>query len=512
MTYLQLRIRKTPMFMPHRIVGQHAALFFMVGLFILVVSHVYAQSPSTIGGRTMQITATSGTYPFAQNAVYRFLPSGVDSAYAIVPISGEVDASTGTHTYTKTGANTASLEVVDSGIARVTINCTFSTTNSGTYTATSTSFPGAYQIGTFMLYVGASPTTIAGSTITINITSGKVPFAGWGSYRFLPTASGSYNVVALSPNIQNSSGTYSYSQNSAYTGVISFADVIFGQGNTYQLSFDTPTTGTVFFRMSGTTGYQTGLFSMTSPDILPYIEAQPSSQTVIAGGSATFSVSASGTLPLSYQWRKNGTNIDNAYLSAYTITSVQPSDQAAYDVIVRNSAGSATSSAANLIVVIPPGIEVHPVNVTAITGTSVMFSVKANGSTPLLYQWLKNKIDIEGAKLSSYTIGNVQPYDAANYSVRVSNAAGSITSKPATLQIILIATECPAIETPILNRATGFSATLRGQTQTVYRVQWSTDLVNWSDLTNFVTTGILTDIQDHDAKNANFRYYRAVSP
>jgi hypothetical protein len=64
----------------------------------------------------------------------------------------------------------------------------------------------------------------------------------------------------------------------------------------------------------------------------------------------TFSVKASGTEPLSYQWRKGGSDISGATDSSYTITSVVMADAGSYDVVVSNSCGSVTSSAATLTV------------------------------------------------------------------------------------------------------------------------------------------------------------------
>src|SRR5581483_1322597 len=65
---------------------------------------------------------------------------------------------------------------------------------------------------------------------------------------------------------------------------------------------------------------------------------------------ANFSVTASGTAPLSYQWKKNGTNISGATNSAFSITNVQTTDGAGYTVTVSNSAGSVTSNTATLTV------------------------------------------------------------------------------------------------------------------------------------------------------------------
>jgi fibronectin type 3 domain-containing protein len=82
----------------------------------------------------------------------------------------------------------------------------------------------------------------------------------------------------------------------------------------------------------------------------PSITTQPASQTVTAGQSVTFSVVATGTAPLSYQWQKNGTVIGGANSSSYSISAAQASDAASYTVVVSNSAGSVTSSAATLTV------------------------------------------------------------------------------------------------------------------------------------------------------------------
>ncbi|HEY9044963.1 MAG TPA: PQQ-dependent sugar dehydrogenase [Ohtaekwangia sp.] len=82
----------------------------------------------------------------------------------------------------------------------------------------------------------------------------------------------------------------------------------------------------------------------------PAIVTQPASVTVSAGQPATFSVTATGTAPLTYQWQKNNANISGATASTYTIASTQASDAGAYRVIVSNSVGTATSNAAQLTV------------------------------------------------------------------------------------------------------------------------------------------------------------------
>jgi len=89
----------------------------------------------------------------------------------------------------------------------------------------------------------------------------------------------------------------------------------------------------------------------------PSIGVQPSSQRVMIGSSASFSVSViSGTAPFSYQWRFNGTNLLNGTNAAYAIQAVGATNTGKYSVVVTNSAGSATSSNALLTVIIPPTV------------------------------------------------------------------------------------------------------------------------------------------------------------
>lgn len=82
----------------------------------------------------------------------------------------------------------------------------------------------------------------------------------------------------------------------------------------------------------------------------PSITSQPQGQTVTAGSNATFTVVASGSEPLSYQWRFNGAAIAGATSASYTIASAQLVDAGEYSVVVANAVGSATSTAATLTV------------------------------------------------------------------------------------------------------------------------------------------------------------------
>jgi hypothetical protein len=85
--------------------------------------------------------------------------------------------------------------------------------------------------------------------------------------------------------------------------------------------------------------------------VAPTISAQPTAQSVMAGSTATFTVTAAGTAPLSYQWNKGGTAIASATSASYTTPATTPSDSgSSFTVTVSNAAGSITSSAAVLTV------------------------------------------------------------------------------------------------------------------------------------------------------------------
>src|SRR5258707_663250 len=85
--------------------------------------------------------------------------------------------------------------------------------------------------------------------------------------------------------------------------------------------------------------------------VAPTITTQPVNQTVTAGQTATLTVVATGTAPLSYQWQKNGVNIAGASLASYTTPATTTSDNgASFAVVVSNTAGTVTSAAATLTV------------------------------------------------------------------------------------------------------------------------------------------------------------------
>ena len=164
----------------------------------------------------------------------------------------------------------------------------------------------------------------------------------------------------------------------------------------------------------------------------------PAVTNVFSGSNATFSATAYGTAPLAYQWRFNGTNLAGATTNFYSITNIGAGSAGNYDLVLSDFSGSVTSAVAILTVSgvpVAPGITAQPQGLVVNQGSNAMFTVGATGTAPLNYQWLFNGANISGATLSNYTLVNVQPTNAGNYSVVITNVAGSVTSSVAVLAL-----------------------------------------------------------------------------
>ena len=169
----------------------------------------------------------------------------------------------------------------------------------------------------------------------------------------------------------------------------------------------------------------------------PVVTTQPQNQIVSVGGSASLRITANSLGPLTYQWTLNGTNIPAAIAPVFTVNEARATNAGNYAVILSNAAGSVTSSNAVLTVVAPPQITIQPENQIGAVGTNITFVVAALSATPLGYQWMFNGTNLPGSSASNLTLANIQPPNAGNYSVAVTNVAGSAVSRTATLTVTL---------------------------------------------------------------------------
>ena len=243
---------------------------------------------------------------------------------------------------------------------------------------------------------------------------------------------------------------------------------------------------------------------VTSAGAPPSISLDPHDASAYVGQSAFFSVVSDGSAPLNYQWYFNtNTPLNDATNSSLTLTNLQTTNSGAYTVIVTNVYGSDTSDVAQLTVTVPvaPTILTDPQSLTVLPGASATFSVSADGSTPLSYQWYFNtNTPIAGANNPTLTINNVQTTNAGTYSVVVNNLAGSAAGSNAVLTLNTnpvapsFVTQ-PASVIVLAGGNAGFSAAASGTAPIYY--QW---LKNGSPISGATATTLnFTNVQNSDS-------------
>jgi len=217
---------------------------------------------------------------------------------------------------------------------------------------------------------------------------------------------------------------------------------------------------------------------------VPIIELSPEDAAVPEGGDAEFSVTAAGANPLFYQWYWNDEVLDLATNRWLSLSNVTTALEGEYRVQVSNALGSTPSEPARLTVLSSPWITTQPHSRTAGLGANVQFSVVASGSPPLV-------------------LGSVEQAQAGSYTVRVSNAEGSVTSEPAVL--VLTSNEWS------LHSgwdAAGFTLTVAGAVEGSYAVEWSSDLESWTLLATVQNAPAMWQVHDPDSVGQARRFYR----
>ncbi|HSU54463.1 MAG TPA: immunoglobulin domain-containing protein, partial [Candidatus Dormibacteraeota bacterium] len=236
----------------------------------------------------------------------------------------------------------------------------------------------------------------------------------------------------------------------------------------------------------------------------PGITTQPQSQTVTQANSATFSVVATGTAPLAYQWRFYGTNLSGATNSSYTRTNAQPKDAGPYSVFVTNGFGTSNSVAASLaVIVIPPNITQNPVSRAAVPGGYADFQVSGMGSN-LVVQWQANQLDLAGATNPLLVFTNIGVTNFASYRAIVTNGGGSVTSGVSQLTLAL----SPVIVSPIVN-ADKVELHFSTEFGPAYAGEFKTSLADpgWIEFARSNGTGVPAVLVDETPTNVS-RFYR----
>jgi hypothetical protein len=243
----------------------------------------------------------------------------------------------------------------------------------------------------------------------------------------------------------------------------------------------------------------------------PAITSQPGNQSVTANNPATFSVTATGTAPLTYQWYgspASGGNVWDPIIGATAATLTLPNvpqidDQTKYRCIVANTYGTATSSAGFLSVTTPtngaPYIVEDPENASGMVGDSVLFQILAAGTPAPTYQWqksingggswssLSNGGEYSGVTTNTLRLTSLTVGDNANlFRCVATNVNGTATSNTASLTVgDPVITEQPSSQNTTVGGTVDFIVTAEGATALSY--QWQISAaggMGWTDLTD----------------------------
>ncbi len=183
-----------------------------------------------------------------------------------------------------------------------------------------------------------------------------------------------------------------------------------------------------------------------------------------------------------------------------------------FSTIPQFAAGSTNVVAVFAGIPTSPGILLPPSDVATSAGASVTLSVVANGTSPLSYRWFHNSIPLSngssliGSDTSSLLLYGVDTANSGDYSVIVSNIAGSATSAAASLIVVTPPQFSSVSLLPDSNPQITFSAV----SNVTYRIDASTNFINWETLTNLPNPAGMLQFIDLDATNYGNRFYRAV--
>jgi len=172
-------------------------------------------------------------------------------------------------------------------------------------------------------------------------------------------------------------------------------------------SYTTPATSTsdsgsqftvVVSNSAGNVTSNVATLTVTAADVAPSITTQPVNQMVTVGQTATFSVTASGTSPLNYQWRKNGTTINGATSPSYITPATAISDSgSAFTIAISNSMGNVTSNTATLTVsATPVAITVNPNTAVVMAGSTQKFAGTVTGTSNTAITWTVSGVGCAG--------------------------------------------------------------------------------------------------------------------
>ncbi|MEI6871238.1 MAG: putative Ig domain-containing protein, partial [Verrucomicrobiota bacterium] len=174
------------------------------------------------------------------------------------------------------------------------------------------------------------------------------------------------------------------------------------------------------------------------PEIPPAITQQPVGGVFNPGSPVSIlSVQGTGSPTLSYQWKRDGSNLAPGGTGATLDLGLMNAAVAGtYTVSITNSVGSVTSAPANIVLGVSPTIDIAPQSQTVVNGGSIILSVSGSGVPAPAFQWNRDGRMISGATLSTLALPNLTATGTYAYSVVLLNQVGSLESAAAMVRVL----------------------------------------------------------------------------
>jgi len=341
-------------------------------------------TPATATNVLLVVKRVSGS------GTFNLVPSGLPTAnFTGAPTSGSLPLTVAFNN-TSSGATSYAWTFGD-GNASTNTNPSSTYTNPGTYSVTLTAFgAGGSNVLTRNNYVVVTNPPPLLASFTANPTSGAA------------------RLLVNFANLSTGATDYSWDFGNGLNSSLAHPSVTYSNAGVYSVTL--AATGPAGTDVLVHTNY---ILVTNAP---PAITSQPQAQAVNIGGNASFNVAATGTPPLSYQWRLRGTNIPSAAASSLDVIDAQITDAGDYSVVVSNVIGSVTSSPATLSVIVMQGV----IPVTGSPYLENFDGMGAAGTTPPFGWYVGTGTGLISG--TNVTVGNGSANGADNYNFGTSGS------------------------------------------------------------------------------------------